>query len=270
MAEARQPTLLGRLLVKGEVEALTGIHIGGNDSGIGIGGVDKVVVRNAFDNRPYIPGSSLKGKMRSLIERARALPQNAETKRGRTRMECILMHRCETQNDYDKCAVCNLFGVPSNWEDKDAPPYPTRIVVRDCRLVNHEELLSQTEIPYTEAKTEVSIDRLTSAANPRQFERVPAGAIFRLELAVNFYTTRDINLANTLLFAMGLVEGDYLGGQGTRGYGQVAFKNLKAEMEWFNGQESELPEWVNELKDGVKDLAGLPWKEYATNDGFLD
>jgi len=269
MTSEIQPTLLGRVVLKGEIESITGLHIGGTDSGIGIGGVDKVVVRNAYDNQPYIPVSSLKGKLRSLMERARSLEQNQESKRGDSRIKKILMHSCQRQSDYEKCAVCNLFGVPSHWDDDD-PPYPTRIVVRDGRLVNAEQLKKMTELPYTEAKTEVSIDRLTSAANPRTFERVPAGAIFKLEIVVNIYNEKDASLLNTLLFAMGLLEGDYLGGQGSRGYGQVAFNNLKAIVEQFDGQEIRLPDWVKEIQTNSKPLSSLPWKEYAANDGFTD
>ena len=180
------------------------------------------------------------------------------------------MHSCMAQSEYDKCAVCNLFGVPSNWDDKNGVPYPTRIVVRDCKLSNAEELFRQTELPYTEAKTEVSIDRLTSAANPRTFERVPAGAIFSFEIVVNFYSPNDTSLLNTLLFAMGLLEGDYIGGQGTRGYGQVKIKNLKAETEWFNGKELQLPQWATDLQADGKAVSDLPWKEYANNDGFAN
>lgn len=271
MSDDRKPTLLGRVTIKGQIEALTGLQIGGSDRGIEIGGVDKVVVRNSLDNKPYIPGSSLKGKIRSLIERAKQMGLNHFSKGDENdpRMKQIKMHSCQNQAAYDKCSVCNLFGVPSNWNDKSGAPYPTRIVVRDAPLSNHEELLKKTELPYTEIKTEVSIDRLTSAANPRTFERVPAGAIFQIELVVNLFTERDSKLLNTLLFGLGLLEGDYLGGQGSRGYGKVAFKNLTAKTEWFTGQELELPNWVKDLmKEQGKDLASLNWKEYAQNDGF--
>ncbi|MCX7049455.1 MAG: type III-A CRISPR-associated RAMP protein Csm3 [Candidatus Sumerlaeota bacterium] len=272
MNNERTPHLLGRVTITGEIEALTGLHIGGSDQGVGIGGVDKVVIRNSFDNQPYIPGSSLKGKIRSLLERARHLPLNQESKRGRDRMSEILMHSCHNQSDYDECAVCNLFGVPSNWDDKDNPAYPTRIVVRDSRLLDAEELLRKTELPYTEVKTEVSIDRLTSAANPRQFERVPAGARFGLEIVVNLYTEKDIHLLDTLLAGLGLVEGDYIGGQGTRGYGQVAFRKLEADVHWFDGAKAELPAWVAaiEREPETKSLSDFEreWKDKVSHDGF--
>ena len=77
--------------------------------------------------------------------------------------------------------------------------------------------------------------------------RVPAGARFQLELVINFYDERDTSLLNLLLFAMGLLEGDYLGGQGTRGYGRVAFNALAADSEWFTDKKIDLPSWAEEL-----------------------
>ena len=212
----RNPTLLGQCEITGEIHLVTGLHIGGNDSGIAIGGVDKVVIRNSFTNQPIIPGSSLKGKLRSLMEKARSKPQNKTVKQSRERIKEIRMHQCEKLDEYNRCAVCNLFGVPSNWGDEN-PPYPTRIVVRDARLKDAEELYDKTELPYTETKTEVSIDRLTSMANPRNLERVPAGAKFDLEMMVNIYQERDIKLLDSLIFAMALLEKDFLGGHGSRG-----------------------------------------------------
>jgi CRISPR-associated protein Csm3 len=77
-------------------------------------------------------------------------------------------------------------------------------------------------LPYTESKTEVAIDRVTSKANPRTFERVPAGAKFKLELVLNVFKDEDEkSLKATLNQAIKLLEDDYLGGHGSRGYGQV-------------------------------------------------
>ena len=50
------------------IEIVTGLHIGGNNDEIKIGGIDNPVIKNPLTNEPYIPGSSLKGKIRSLIE----------------------------------------------------------------------------------------------------------------------------------------------------------------------------------------------------------
>lgn len=100
----------------------------------------------------------------------------------------------------------------------------SRVIVRDGKLINGEALLEKTEIPYTEAKTEVTICRITSAANPRQMERVPAGAKFSLEIVLDIYTDEnEKELKELLLRSLELVRNDYLGGSGSRGYGQVMF-----------------------------------------------
>ena len=107
--EYKQIKLKGRVFVTFEVKTITGLHIGGSDTGIEIGGVDKTVIRDALTNRPYIPGSSLKGKMRSLVEKYRGLPQNQRIGQG-------YIHSCgangsKDQEEYLHCDVCQVFGV---------------------------------------------------------------------------------------------------------------------------------------------------------------
>jgi CRISPR-associated protein Csm3 len=116
----------------------------------------------------------------------------------------------------------DLFGNAAGGEKQIA----SRLIVRDCNLLNHEELLRKTEIPYTEGKTEVVIDRITSAASPRQIERVPAGATFRLNMVINIWETenKDDTLMNNFFESLTLLQDDYLGGGGSRGNGQIAIK----------------------------------------------
>src|SRR5712664_4181757 len=100
-------SLKTKLLIDGEIEALTGLHIGGNDAGLGIGGGDKIVVRNPKDNRPYIPGSSIKGKIRSLLERAgEAGRLKIEEKRDDEGRPIYVVDPCQC----GKCRVCFVFG----------------------------------------------------------------------------------------------------------------------------------------------------------------
>ena len=116
---------------------------------------------------------------------------------------------------------------------------PSRLIVRDCDMVTEydtDEALkpyglskndvpdfSNTDLPYTESKTEVSIDRIKAKSNPRTFERVPAGAQFKLEMVLNVFDTDDEQkLKTTLKKAMQLLMDDYLGGNGSRGYGQIS------------------------------------------------
>lgn len=214
--------LTERVILAGTITALTGLHIGGNDAGLGIGGADKLVVRDPGTKRPYIPGSSIKGKMRSWLEKldCAAGPCPGFTVRDLKLGPC----KC------GMCPVCVVFGVAANEAAELQPGLPyaaaSRILVRDAFLT--EASASQIsswanlDFPFAEVKTEVAIDRLTSKANPRQFERVPAGAEFSFEVALNVYAGDDAAAHIRLLKrGLGLVADDAIGGQGSRGYGQV-------------------------------------------------
>ena len=190
-----------KIIYTGNIELKTGLHIGGTNAALNIGGTDKFVVRNPITNIPYIPGSSLKGKMRSLVEIA-----NGESNKGKP-----------TNDPSSKAGA--LFGVSGDSENSR----PSRLIVRDAELdVSDETMFTHTDLPYTESKTEVAIDRITSKANPRTFERVPAGAKFKLNMVLNiFENENEADLKATLKQAIKLLEDDYLGGHGSRGYGQV-------------------------------------------------
>ena len=214
--------LLGRVILKGQIETKTGLHIGGSPGALAIGNVDLPVIRDARTNRPYIPGSSLKGKMRSLAEKLSGAPQNRKIGRD------VFIHVAETDDEYAKFWVNPVYGVPG--EVKFDVPAPNRLIVRDVPLdaESEKELLAlKTDLPFTEVKWEAAIDRVTSAAVPRQIERVPAGAVFSpMELVFSIYLPGDVALFDNLLTCLQLVEDDYLGGQGSRGSGKVAFQKL--------------------------------------------
>lgn len=221
--------LLKKIEITGVLTLETGLHIGGTNSSMAIGGIDKAVIRNPLNNQPYIPGSSLKGKMRSLLEISTG---NIGGKSGG-----VVNHGpSSTLGDADHPLSADLFGNATNEAQK-----PSRLIVRDLSLINDEELLAKTEIPYTEGKTEVVIDRITSAAMPRQNERVPAGAQFRLNLVVNIWEqdNNEKQLINLLFASLQLLSDDYLGGHGSRGYGQVSIdiKNMteKTSTDYFTG-----------------------------------
>lgn len=225
MSDDNRLKLERKIFIKGEIEILTGLHIGGSSMGLSIGGADKVVVRNPVTNRPYIPGSSLKGKMRSLLEKSRGL---IDIKQENGKWVGKL---CENPDE----DVVQLFGYPAEKGGTSDKYAPTRLTVRDGDLLNEKKLAEaeDTDMYCTEIKTEVSIDRLTSQANPRNFERVPAGAKFELNLVVDLYNIdkeREESFISLVRQALELVEDDYLGGQGTRGYGQVKF-NIKSVQE---------------------------------------
>ncbi|RLC62724.1 MAG: type III-A CRISPR-associated RAMP protein Csm3, partial [Chloroflexota bacterium] len=183
--------LYGRIFVHGDIRAVTGLHIGRGKEALEIGGVDNPVVRDPLTNHPYIPGSSLKGKMRSLWEKMTGAKQNFLI--GRIKGKEVRIHVCEELEAYRGCPVCPIYGVPG---DKGSSN-PTRLVVRDVLLSDDEadrlEQQAHTDLPYTEVKWEAAIDRVTSAATPRPMERVPAGTRFEgLEMVFSVYDPADL------------------------------------------------------------------------------
>lgn len=197
--------LLKKIVCTGQITLKTGLHIGGTNTALNIGGPDSFVVRNPLTNVPYIPGSSLKGKMRSLIE----LRDGTIDKKG------------NVTNDQGSNAGA-LFGT-SGANDES---HPSRIIVRDAELdLSDPHMFDNTDLPYTESKTEVTINRITAKANPRTIERVPAGAKFNMNVVINIFDTdNEQQLLKTFKEAIELLQDDYLGGNGSRGYGQVVIK----------------------------------------------
>ena len=216
----RQANLYGRVIIECEIETKTGLHIGGAESSLSIGGVDNVIIRDPLSGRPYIPGSSLKGKMRSQMEKFHGLPQNK-------RIGQVIIHSCNNANDYANCIVCHIYGLPGEADFSTS----TRLVVRDVQLSDDSvKKLSaaKTDLPFGEVKWEAAIDRVTSAATPRQMERVPAGAVFGpAEMVYSIYEAADIERFANVIEGMQLLEDDYLGGSGSRGSGKVVFRNIK-------------------------------------------
>lgn len=215
--------LYGRIFITAYIKTVTGLHIGGSGAGLEIGGVDNEVIRNPLNNQPYIPGSSLRGKMRSQTEKALGAPQNNS-------MGQVTIHVCQNEADFKAnggCPVCYIFGLPGEHDFSE----PGRLLVRDISLTPDSIAdlnNAKTDLPYAELKTEVAIDRVTSAAVPRTLERVPAGAIFGpAELVFSIYGIADFNRLEHTFNALQLVEDDYLGGSGSRGSGKVQFFDIK-------------------------------------------
>ncbi len=229
--------------------------------------MDKTVIRDRLTNRPYIPGSSLKGKMRSLLEKYHGLKQNQSVGQS-TIHSCGADYKKEDQRtkgreEYLRCNVCQVFGVPG--EREFGVPSPTRLVVRDVQMTNASaarlEKDARTDLPYTEVKVEVSIDRVTSAANPRQMERVPAGTVFGpAEMVYGIYSgddcdpNKDVARLQTVVEGMLLLEADYLGGLGSRGSGKVKLGNIRLSL---RSQDSYLAEPRILGKASYPDLAAL-------------
>jgi len=223
--------------ITGTIRVATGLRIGGGDAGMEIGGMDNPVIRNKANNEPYIPGSSLKGKMRSLMEwESDRLHPKGDT------------HQCPTHDEAAMCPVCRVFGVPaSHSKDLNDPKTfklgPTRLVVRDAPLSEKSRKDLLQGFPITEEKSENTINRITAVANPRPMERVVPGTEFDLDIAFKIIDLNDggkideDNFNKVVLKALALVEEDYLGGGGSRGSGKVEFVNLKDET----GKDITLP-----------------------------
>ncbi|WP_461614695.1 type III-A CRISPR-associated RAMP protein Csm3 [Clostridium sp. Marseille-QA1073] len=233
--------ILGRLIIDGELVIKTGIHIGGGNSSLEIGGIDSSVIKN-HKGEPYIPGSSIKGKMRSLTELAYGKSSGEPCKCG-------------------VCHVCKIFGISAGKNDDKKETLPTRIIVRDAFL--SEDILKSMknktgdfkdlEFAYTESKWENTINRLSSFANPRVLERVPEGAIFNFEMIYTIYNEEDIENIKYLVEGLEFLQDDYLGGNGTRGYGQVSFKNIKMYKKLIKNYKKELIKEASSLEEISKD-----------------
>ncbi len=226
--------LIAKVFIKGQIETLTGLHIGGSKTTLDIGGIDNSVIKDS-KGIPYIPGSSLKGKIRCLLERENGIEVKKEQDyKGKD----IYVYYSKINNNnvklmdkgiFDKGVIAKIFGVGA---DKNNGLGPVRFYARDAYLnqktaesmQNKKEGFEELEMDYTESKWENIIDRFTSKADhPRQTERVPAGAEFDFEFVYNIFETNDIDDFKHILKGMRLLEDDYIGGSGSRGYGQIKF-----------------------------------------------
>ena len=203
--------LVKKIRIETTIELLTGLHIGGSKENVEIGGIDNPVIKLASkDGQPYIPGSSIKGKMRCLLEQAHG-----------------------SVNVGDNEVINNLFGFAPNKAGDERDSIPSKVIVRDAMLTDESAKAlrecDSLDMPYTENKFENVIDRVRGVAeHPRQSERVPAGAQFNLEMIVNVWDDDNENdLMALLKKAMNMLENDYLGGSGSRGYGQIKFGDIK-------------------------------------------
>jgi CRISPR-associated protein Csm3 len=227
--------LHGKIIFKGVIKTLTGLHIGASKETLEIGGLDAPVIKHPITKEPYIPGSSLKGKLRSLLEikehTENGLEFNSEMRVGGN---TIRLHVCKNYDDAMNCKVCRVFGSSGDTN------FPARIKVRDVMITDFtREFISDG----LEIKFENSLDRITSASNPRQIERVPAGSEFEFEIIYNVENLEQLqDDLNNILSTMELLEEDALGGHGSRGYGRVKFYfteiTAKPVEAYYNGEKT--------------------------------
>ncbi len=227
--------MYAKIRINGNMEVVTGMHIGGSDAFSAIGAVDKTVVRDIRTGLPMVPGSSLKGKLRTLL--ARSYNDNLVD-----------------PADDDK-RISRLFGSAKKNE-----VHVSRLIFGDMFLANEEELRKQGLQTLTEVKFENGINRVTSVANPRQIERTVRGSRFDLDLVYDIHcdkgeeekalaeATEDMH---TLAEGLRLLEYDYLGGHGTRGYGKVRFNDIKMSCIMGDIAIDNIAEWEKALVDAI-------------------
>lgn len=244
-----------KLVLTGKLVAESGLHVGGTQTALDIGGIDNPVIREP-SGLPYIPGSSLKGKLRSLLEKSR-YPLRQEDKRDGKGYFADPVHRFKDSSRVD--GVMKIFGMPAEEEAST----PVRGIFRDCPLdeeyfeEHREELFPNLETLYTEDKMENTVDRIQSRATPRHLERVPRGGRFDFEIILSLYGEEDEELVGLLLEGLELLEDDYLGGSGSRGSGEVKFRSLTAEWRdrgYYEGEETPESESYDDLEEARAEL----------------
>lgn len=214
----KEITISKKIFISGKIRTLTGLHIGGTDSGISIGSVDQTVVRDSIHKRPYVPGSSLKGKMRSLLEKLRGEYEiNDKGEAGPSK-----------NPEHLSAKIYGISAEENEKGEKISDFKASRIIVRDSFLTEDSRnklLEANLELPFTETKTETSIDRVTSKANPRTIERVPQDSAFQFDITLTvFEEDNETELLEGVFTSLTLLQEDYLGGHGSRGSGKIEFR----------------------------------------------
>ena len=203
------PTIKDKLIITADITLLTGMHIGASNDFSPIGAVDSVVIKDPLTGKPIIPGSSIKGKLRTIMAKIKS--------------DSMFL----PNHDNDDEDIKKLFGSSVKNNILEA-----KLQFYDLFLKNADELERKNlDLGYTEIKFENTINRVTAVANPRQLERVPAGAVFGFRLIYNAYNNssnekiiNDFELISNGIKALQL---DYIGGNGSRGYGKISFSNFK-------------------------------------------
>ena len=258
-------TLISIATLSADLEVKTGLHIGAGKDVIEIGGIDNPIIKTLTGD-PYVPGSSIKGRMRFLLEWAF----------GKVRNDGKVWGFGEDDCKDPRDPVLRIFGTNAKRSAWNAGP--TRLLVRDamlCKKWREQELDAGREL--TEEKTEVVIDRIAGKAlegvGPRHTERVPPGSRFKFEASFRIYSVDgdegacDIDCLAWVIQGLDLIEQDALGGSGSRGYGRVVFRNLKlkapnGEIAQFDNVFRNHPfdhlNPVNEIRELVVKTVGKP------------
>lgn len=227
--------LLEMLTYEGKIRVESGLHIGAGEGEIKIGGTDKPVIRDSLSQLPIIPGSSVKGKMRSLLE----WWTGAVGERGQP-ADLAAANRANRKDE--ALTLLKVFGTSGSESATETLGGPTRVSFTDCHLnekwLESNKQRSQIFLP-TEVKMENSIDRVSGTAkNPRNIERVVRGAEFDFKMTCRILNQNERDAVKSLLLhGLSLLQADSLGGSGSRGYGRISFVDLR-----LNGEPLKLKE----------------------------
>ena len=215
--------MFAKIEISGILETRTGLHIGGSSAFSAIGAVDSPVIKDARTNMAMIPGSSLKGKMRALLAKQ--------------------YNKAVVEPDDDADFLTELFGSAKSRKT-------SRVLFSDMFLNNWEELKRAGLTNETEVKFENSIKRTTAVANPRQIERVVRGVKFPIQLIYEM-SDEETMIRDFKILKEGfkLLEYDYLGGNGSRGYGRVKIYDLQAEVVIGDVSETVMDQCQEILQD---------------------
>ena len=193
-------SFIKKIFIRGSIETLSGLHISSFNSNYSLGILDYSIVRDPITHKPFIPASSIKGKIRFLLEQ--------------------LQNESGNETNQTNTVIETLFGKPS----KHSNANPARIIFRDAKLSTESEkaILPFEDLPFAELKKEACINRKTGAAQPTLVERVPTGIFFNFEIIVNvFENDQENEFLETVFLGLNMLQDDYLGGRGSRGYGAV-------------------------------------------------
>ena len=203
--------MYSKIQITGVLETKTGMHIGGSSAFSAIGAVDSPVIKDVRNGKPMVPGSSLKGKIRTLLAKK--------------------YNEAVVNPDNDAECIRRVFG--SAKKDKDNKVHASKIIVSDMFLMNEDEIRNRGIESFTEVKFENSINRATAVANPRQIERAIKGLQFGIDMIYEVENGKEdevIDDIKLLAEGMKMLEYDYLGGSGSRGYGKVQFFDMTAKV----------------------------------------
>jgi len=245
-------------VLRGTILCESGLSISGVNSGLSIGALSSEFIKNPITKEPYIPGSSLKGKLRCILEQeknqygANGSGYKKPKKESEGREKKIQEHD-GTPCGCGVCTICKLFGAHASGKNDRTP---TRLIVRDSMLTDKSrkriENSDFNEEVCFETKIENVIDRKkgnTINGGMRTNERVAAGTDFNFELVLQIYdvdTEKDVEAYKELIQkGLTLIELTYLGGSGSRGYGKVKFKKelKKGEEKQQSDDKISISDW---------------------------